>query len=129
MSKFVGILDSGIGGLSILKACADRMLNVNFVYLADTKYAPYGNKSKKEILQIVNNATNYLIDNYNIKVLILACNTATVTCIDELRKRHDIRIIGVEPAVKKAILHKKILILSLVIAIYIIGFVLGLYYK
>ena len=112
MSKFVGILDSGIGGLSILKACADRMLNVNFVYLADTKYAPYGNKSKKEILQTVNNATNYLIDNYNIKVLILACNTATVTCIDELRKRHDIQIIGVEPAVKKAILHKKILILS-----------------
>ena len=46
MSKFVGILDSGIGGLSILKACADRMLNTDFVYLADTKYAPYGNKSK-----------------------------------------------------------------------------------
>lgn len=112
MSKFVGILDSGIGGLSILKACADRLLNTDFVYLADTKYAPYGNKSKKEILQIVNNAVNYLIDNYNIKVLILACNTATVTCIDELRKRHNIPIIGVEPAIKKAIFHKKILILS-----------------
>lgn len=112
MSNCVGIIDSGIGGLSILKTCAEKMPNADFVYLADIKNSPYGNKSRKAILQIVNNAINYLIENYNIKVLILACNTATVTCINELRKYHNIPIIGAEPAIKKAILHKNVIILS-----------------
>ncbi|RBQ27360.1 MULTISPECIES: glutamate racemase [Arcobacteraceae] len=104
----VGVFDSGIGGLTILSAIAKSVENTEYVYIADTLFAPYGEKDTNEILQRCDNITNYLIENYNIDILVVACNTATSISIKFLREKYrDLPIIGVEPALKPAILASK----------------------
>lgn len=110
----IGVLDSGIGGASILKEVVRRLPNENFIYLVDNKNMPYGNKFKKTVFKIVKKNTHNLIRKHNIKALIIACNTASSVSILHLRKLFKIPIIGVEPAIKPAIEsgYKKILILA-----------------
>ena len=97
----IGIFDSGVGGLSIAKCISQHLPNEQLIYIADTKFAPYGDKSTTIIQQRVNYLADRLI-NLNCKALVIACNTATVAAIDQLREQVSIPIIGVEPAIKPA---------------------------
>lgn len=98
----IGIFDSGVGGLSVAKCIAEQLPNENLIYIADSLYAPYGDKSIDFIQQRVNQITDQLIKQ-SIKALVIACNTATVNAIDQLRVNVNLPIIGVEPAIKPAI--------------------------
>ena len=98
----IGIFDSGIGGLSIYKQIKKMLPNENTVYLADNLNAPYGKKSKEQIIQFSLKNTKKLID-LNCKLIVVACNTATTNAITVLRNRFDIPIVGIEPSVKPAI--------------------------
>jgi len=100
----IGIFDSGLGGLTVVKALSQVIKGADIFYIADTKNAPYGEKTPKLILQYSLDITKHLIDTYHIDVLILACNTATAFAIKVLRKRHPkLIIIGTEPGIKPAI--------------------------
>ena len=98
----IGIFDSGVGGLSIAKAVQKRLPNESFIYLADSLYAPYGNLTPEQITDRVNKIAQWFIKK-NVKALVIACNTATVNTIDQLRTFIDMPIIGVEPAIKPAV--------------------------
>jgi len=102
----VGIFDSGIGGTSIFKEIHQLMPNENIVYLADSLNAPYGEKSKAEIIQLSIKNTELLL-NIGCKLIVVACNTATTNAIATLRATYDIPFIGIEPAIKPASLHTK----------------------
>ncbi len=96
-------MDSGIGGASILKEVMECAFNNEFVYFADTKNSPYGNKTKKEIFDVVKHNVDFLLSRYKIDILILACNTATSVCAKKFRQIYDFPIIGVEPPIKVAL--------------------------
>lgn len=104
--KPIGIFDSGVGGLSIVKAIKRITPNENLIYFADTEFSPYGNKSKEIINQRSENIINFLISQ-NCKMVVMACNTATVNSISNLRAKFSIPIVGVEPAIKPAALQSK----------------------
>lgn len=105
-SKPIGLFDSGVGGTSIWKEVNTLLPNENTIYLADSKNAPYGQKSKEEIIELSKKNTEYLL-NQNAKLIIVACNTATTNAIKELRATYDVPFIGIEPAIKPAALHSK----------------------
>lgn len=102
-NKPIGIFDSGIGGTSIFKEINALLPNENCIYLADSKNAPYGNKSKDSILQLSIKNTELLI-NKDCKLIVVACNTATTNAIGYLRNLYAIPFIGIEPAIKPAAL-------------------------
>lgn len=97
----IGIFDSGVGGISVLKTCLDLMPNENFVYLADRSGMPYGNKTHEEIEQRVDACVKTLKAE-GVKAVVLACNTATNVGIANLRKKYDMPFVGLEPAIKPA---------------------------
>lgn len=99
----VGIIDSGVGGLSVLCELKKLLPNEQYMYLADTENAPYGVKSAPEILRLTENNAEVLLKR-NCKAIVLACNTATAVAVEHLRERYsDIPIIGLEPALAPAI--------------------------
>jgi glutamate racemase len=102
----IGIFDSGIGGTSIFKEIHDLLPNENCIYLADSKNAPYGNRSSEEILQLSIKNTELLISK-GCKIIVVACNTATTNAIEYLRQNYSIPFIGIEPAIKPAALNTK----------------------
>ncbi|MBA6327349.1 glutamate racemase [Colwellia sp. MB02u-6] len=95
------MFDSGVGGLSITQCIEQQLPHENLLYVADTLYAPYGEKSTEFIQQRVNDIAQWFIAR-NAKAIVVACNTATVNAIDQLRKNISIPVIGVEPAIKPA---------------------------
>ncbi len=97
----IGLFDSGIGGTSIWKEINKLLPNENSIYLADSKNAPYGLKSKDEIIALSKKNTEFLL-NQNCKIIVVACNTATTNAIKELRATYDVPFIGIEPAIKPA---------------------------
>jgi glutamate racemase len=98
----IGIFDSGIGGLSVLKSLRKALPTESFVYLGDTARLPYGTKSKNTIVQYARQAAKALIK-HDIKLLVIACNTATALALSEVQNDFHIPIIGViEPSVKLA---------------------------
>jgi len=104
----VGIFDSGLGGLTVLKSILKVFKGAEIFYIADTAYAPYGEKDSFEILERCDNITEYLLENYGIEALIVACNTATSAAIKHLREKFPFLIvIGTEPGIKPAILNTK----------------------
>ena len=105
-NKPIGIFDSGIGGTSIWKEVVKLLPNENTIYLADSKNAPYGEKSSEEIIALSIKNTEYLISK-ECKLIIVACNTATTNAIDYLRRNYTIPFIGIEPAIKPAALLSK----------------------
>ena len=105
-NKPIGIFDSGIGGTSIWKEVVKLLPNENTIYLADSKNAPYGEKSSEEIIALSVKNTEFLLSK-GCKLIIVACNTATTNAIDYLRKNFTIPIIGIEPAIKPAALLSK----------------------
>jgi glutamate racemase len=99
----VGVFDSGVGGLSVLRALRAELPQVHFVYLADNAHAPYGERSAEMVVARAQRVTEQLRTEHHIHALVVACNTATALAIDDLRKSHaDLPIIGVEPALKPA---------------------------
>lgn len=97
----IGLFDSGVGGTSIWREIHNILPNENTIYLADSKNAPYGQKSKEEIIELSIKNTEFLL-NQNCKMIVVACNTATTNAIKELRTKFDIPFIGIEPAIKPA---------------------------
>ena len=102
----IGVFDSGIGGLSILKALRAELPHENFIYVADSGHAPYGEREDCFVVARSRAITRHLLTQQHIKVkaLVIACNTATAAAIDLLRLEHPgLPIIGVEPALKPAV--------------------------
>ncbi|RDY58809.1 glutamate racemase [Flagellimonas nanhaiensis] len=106
MQRAIGIFDSGVGGTSIWKEIRKMLPNETTIYLADSKNAPYGEKSKEEIIQLSKKNTELLIQK-NCKIIVVACNTATTNAIGYLRENYSVPFIGIEPAIKPAALHTK----------------------
>lgn len=102
----IGLFDSGVGGTSIWKEVHTLLPNESTIYLADSKNAPYGQKSKEEIIELSKKNTEFLLKN-NCKLIIVACNTATTNAIKILRNSYNVPFIGIEPAIKPAALHSK----------------------
>ncbi|MBP6000633.1 MAG: glutamate racemase [Flavobacterium sp.] len=102
----IGLFDSGIGGTSIWKEVRALLPNENTIYLADSKNAPYGLKSKEEIIFLSEKNTEILLEQ-NCKLIVVACNTATTNAIKELRAKYKVPFIGIEPAIKPAALQSK----------------------
>lgn len=104
----IGLFDSGIGGTSIWSAIHDLMPNEDTIYLADSKNAPYGKKSKEEIIALSIKNTELLLE-INAKIIVVACNTATTNAIKEFKKSvpYQIPFIGIEPAIKPAAFNSK----------------------
>lgn len=95
----IGVFDSGLGGLNVLKELKKKLPNENFIYLGDTKRFPYGSKSKEAIIQISKENVEFLI-NKDVKLVIIACGTATSQALDSLKEEYDIPIIGIiEPTI------------------------------
>ena len=106
MEMKVGVFDSGIGGLTVLKSCMDAVSDVTFYYYGDNGRAPYGAKSAEEIMGYATEAME-LFSSCRVNAVVLACNTVTALCVDKLRANYSFPIIGVEPAVKTAAAHCK----------------------
>ena len=102
----IGIFDSGIGGTSIWKEIHKLLPNDDTIYLADSKNAPYGQKSEEKILELSIKNTELLL-NKNCKTIVVACNTATTNAIKYLRKNYKVPFIGIEPAIKPASINTK----------------------
>ena len=99
----IGVFDSGIGGLSILRALREELPHEDFVYVADSSHAPYGERDDAFVIERAHLITQALRERHRIKALVVACNTATAAAIHLLRGQHpDLPIIGVEPALKPA---------------------------
>jgi glutamate racemase len=102
----IGLFDSGVGGTSIWKEVHTLLPNENTIYLADSKNAPYGLKTKDEIIHLSCKNTELLLEE-NCKIIVVACNTATTNAIKELRAKYDVPFIGIEPAIKPAAIQSK----------------------
>lgn len=98
----IGVFDSGIGGLTTLEEIKKLLPNEEYIYIADSKNNPYGEKSSEELLKIVKNNVDNLLKE-NVKLIVIACNTATTKCIKILREQYpNTLFIGTEPAIKVA---------------------------
>jgi len=97
----IGIFDSGIGGTSIWKEIHALLPTENTIYLSDSKHAPYGERSKEEIIEFSIKNTEFLLAQ-NCKLIVVACNTATTNAINILRNTYAVPFIGIEPAIKPA---------------------------
>jgi glutamate racemase len=99
----IGVFDSGVGGLSVLRALRAELPLERFVYVADSDHAPYGERDDSHIIARSHAITRYLLEHHHIKALVVACNTATAAAIQRLRQDFpDIPIVGIEPALKPA---------------------------
>jgi len=98
----IGILDSGLGGLTVLKEIGVQLPNESTVYIGDSQNAPYGSKTKEEIYQLAKRLVEFLLEN-QVKLIVVACNTITVSCISALRDAYPtIPIVGTVPVIKTA---------------------------
>lgn len=99
----IGFFDSGIGGTSIWKEVIELLPLESTIFLADSRNAPYGEKSPQKIIDLSVKNTEYLLAS-QCKLIVVACNTATTNAIDYLRANYNIPFIGIEPAIKPAAL-------------------------
>ena len=103
-SSPIGVFDSGVGGLSVLRALLAAMPHERFVYLADSANAPYGERGDAFVAARTHAITDYLCQQHHIKALVVACNTATAAAIHEVRSSHpELPLVGLEPALKPAL--------------------------
>ncbi len=99
----IGVFDSGVGGLTVLKALRDKYPEVDFVYLGDTARVPYGNKSAQTVIRYSLEGAEFLLSE-GVDLLIIACNTASSYALDVLRENFSIPVFGViEPGVRRAL--------------------------
>jgi glutamate racemase len=102
----IGFFDSGLGGISVWREVIRLLPFENTVYYADTAFCPYGIRKQKEIIERTDFITDFLLSKH-VKLIVVACNTATAAAIDHLRKTYSLPFVGMEPAVKQAALHSK----------------------
>jgi glutamate racemase len=102
MAMSIGLLDSGIGGVSVLYEALKLMPDEDYIYYADTKNVPYGTKPKERVRELVLEAGRFM-EGKGVKALVVACNTATSIAIEDLRREFSFPVIGMEPAVKPAV--------------------------
>lgn len=103
LTRPVGVFDSGIGGLSVLRALRAEMPHQSFVYVADSGHAPYGERDAAHVIARSRALTRQLVQAHDIQTLVVACNTATAAAIHLLREEHPgLPIVGLEPALKPA---------------------------
>ncbi len=102
----IGIFDSGVGGLTIYEEIHKLLPNESIIYLADSKNAPYGEKSKEEIIAISVKNTEFLLSK-GCKLIVVACNTASTNAVKYLREHYAVPFIRVQPAIKPAALNSK----------------------
>ena len=100
--KPIGFFDSGVGGISVLKAASLKLPCENFIYFGDTLNAPYGDKSEEQIKQLSLKACAFLVKK-GVKAIVMACNTATSAAVIMMRQKYNIPVISMEPAVKPAL--------------------------
>lgn len=98
----VGIFDSGMGGLSVLCRAMQMMPGIDYIYYADRKNVPYGEKTEEQVKSFVDESIRFLIAK-DVDAVVIACNTATSVATKEYRNEFPVPIIGMEPAVKKAV--------------------------
>jgi len=100
--QYIGVFDSGVGGVSVLRELVRQMPGENYLYYGDSANAPYGKRSTQQVRQLTLAAAEMLLER-GIKALVIACNTATAAAINDLREAYpDKIIIGIEPALKVA---------------------------
>ena len=99
-NRAIGIFDSGVGGVTVLKELQKLLPNENFAYIGDTASFPYGSKSKKTIIELCKKRIENLID-MEVKMIVIACGTATSQALEEMQAMFNIPIIGIiKPTVK-----------------------------
>ncbi len=110
---YIACIDSGLGGITTLNAMRTIMPAENFIYYADIANNPYGQKSSQQIIDIIEHIISQ-IKSYQLKAIVLACNTATSAAADYLRAKYSLPILGLEPAIKTALakVNGKILVLA-----------------
>lgn len=98
MSKYIGVFDSGVGGLTVVKQLIKALPNENIVYLGDSKNMPYGSKTNEQIISYVQNAVKFL-NTFDLKTIVIACNTADSIASNIIKQMYDLPIFGViDPA-------------------------------
>ena len=102
----VGVLDSGVGGLSVWKELVGTLPDEKYLYVADSGYCPYGPRDRSYIIERTSRISEFLIDK-GADIIVVACNTATAAAISTLRRNYNIPFIGMEPAVKPAALQTR----------------------
>lgn len=103
----IGVFDSGIGGLSVLKHVVELLPNERFIYLGDTARVPYGNRSV-ETVRLYSRQCAAFLEQHDVKMIVVACNTASAVALDELREHSVVPILGViEPAAAEAVKHTR----------------------
>lgn len=111
----IGVLDSGVGGISVLRELVKLLPGEDFLYYGDSAHAPYGTKEVREVVELTCNITKLLLER-GAKALVVACNTATSVAIPVLRETYkEIPVIGIEPALKPAVLakdHPRVLVMA-----------------
>lgn len=101
-SNPIGIFDSGVGGLSVLREIHSLMPNEHIIYFGDQGHVPYGPRSMEQIQNFSEGITNFLLK-HNAKIIVVACNTASAAALKYLREKFpDVQFVGMEPAVKPA---------------------------
>lgn len=97
----IGVFDSGLGGISVLAEIHKQLPHEDLLYIGDSIHNPYGTKSEEELLSLCLAICDELME-ANVKMIVIACNTATSACVNTLRKKYPIDIVGMEPALKVA---------------------------
>ena len=114
-TKHIAFFDSGVGGLTVFHAARRTLPGESFIYYADQSNVPYGEKSRSDIICFTRESLEYLLNQFELKAFVIACNTATSAAAANLRKTYSFPIIGMEPAVKPALKvakGKKVLVLA-----------------
>ncbi len=100
-NDYIGVFDSGVGGISVLKHLTGQLPNENFLFYGDSANAPYGEKSVDQVRTLAFDIVRRMVEG-GVKAIVIACNTATSAAAKELRRAFELPIIGVEPALKPA---------------------------
>jgi len=95
LKRPIGVIDSGVGGLTVAKEIMRQLPKEEIIYLGDTARCPYGPRPAEEVRRFTWEMTNYLLENHHIKMLVIACNTATAIALEEIQENVDIPVIGV----------------------------------
>jgi len=107
----IGVFDSGIGGVTVMRELIKVLPNEDYIYYSDTINNPYGDKTNEEIISISDNVVKTLIDK-GCKIIVIACNTASAISKDYLRSKYNVPIIAIEPAYKAVPNNEKTLVMA-----------------
>lgn len=98
----IGVFDSGVGGLSVLRALRAELPQEDFLYVADSRHCPYGGRTSEAIAARAVAVTDFLLGQ-GAKQIVVACNTATIAAVEQLRASYSVAFVGMEPAIKPAV--------------------------